>query len=176
MTEQDNMFEDINHISLTESDLLETFLEYMKKDSSYSDLKILNSYQVDGLLEYQDFMQAAIISCRQAVILAMLSLSLEKAITTQEFSKMCEECSNIAGSKFLIKSCLKQLKDSIPDLAFATNDFEGEIKQFFKSFEREIFSNILSRNKDLIEYTKLSHKLINERKALYFDLLEKQYV
>lgn len=167
-----DLFQEINHISLNHTDLLDSFLEHTQRQNSYEDLSILDNAKINALLEYQDFIEAAVISARQAVVLSMLCLSLDKTTTDIEFTTMCEECSNIAGNKFLVNAVIKKIS-SIVQMDFLK--FEKECCLFFKNFEKEIFSTILSKNKDMLHHTMVSKKMINHRKDIYFNILETHY-
>lgn len=172
MQRVDEFFQEINHISLNHTDLLDTFLEHVQRKNSYEDLSLLDNAKINALLEYQDFIEAAVISARQAVVLSMLCLSLDTTTTDKEFTTMCEECSNIAGSKFLVNTVVQKIS-SIVQIDFSK--FEKECCTFFKNFEKEIFSTILSKNKDMLHHTMVSKKMISNRKDIYFNILETHY-
>ncbi len=168
------LFDKINHISLNYDDLLKCFIEYAQaNDDLLIQFKVLDKSKLDFLMSYPEFLESAVLSARQSVVLAMLSLTIENNFLDSHFNQLCLNCNCQSSKKYYLTEALSEMSKNMGEnesLDFAI--LSQECLEFFIHFEREIFSKILSKNKDIVEFTEVSIKLIAARRQIFLNLIE----
>lgn len=140
------------------------------------DFKFLTPHTLEALLEIPDFLQAAVLCARQSMILSVLSLSLSKGFTAEQFEQMCQNC-NAQGSK---QYYLQKTIDAI-NKALVNNSAPAMSEQYIKnllqdcnqmltSFEKEVYTKTLWSNKDSYKHTELNKAIVESRKDIFFNL------
>ena len=125
---------------------------------------------MDTLLNYPEVIEYCVMSCREAVMFGMLSITLDSTINEDDYKLMYIDCLNISAKKTLLNKVIKELENL--KLNISLNLLEKEYINFMKNFEKEIYSIIVSKNKDIIKYTKLNKLVIQNRKNSYFEYIE----
>lgn len=168
-----DLFNEINHISLNHGDLFETFEEYKNRDV-YVNYKILNKHLINALLNYNTVVELCVISCRESVMFGMLTITLAEELNDKVFSDMYKECTNLNLKNDLLNQSIENLKKL--NIPLSVNELKSEFLDFIKNFQKEIYSTILSKNKDILSYTKLNKHILNNRKEIYFNHLDIDYL
>lgn len=197
-------FNEINHISLNYNDLLNCFLEYIEENhtkitASSVGITVFNQIsaqqELDFLaffLEFPSFLEAATLSARQAVVLGILTITLENKFLAPEFEEMCRTCHCQGNKQYFLEQTWAaiekqaqtptELNPSFRELfsIFAKLTAEDKVKisaeflKLFTAFEKESYSKILSKNKDLATHTGLSKRTIDHRQQIFQSLLDNQ--
>jgi hypothetical protein len=124
----------IQHISLNEEDLMSSLLDFCKIYQKQQNNKTLDSYLKD-----QKFLFNSLENIRMSIIIGMLTITIDEKISMKE----------MIGQIYLY--CEKQ-------------NCSKDQEIILKEIKKEFFSRTLSQNKKLLKYTKVHHKIIDERK------------
>lgn len=147
----EDLIEAINHISLNQEDLLGACLEfsdlYFKKDEK-------SKNEFDKFWGNPDFIEQACMSAREAVVLALHSITLEESI---EFSLIIDGCINREAQEYNNNKISNEEKE------------HKILNNFFKLLRKEIFSRIFSQNKSLQKATEIPKALLNKRYQVFMD-------
>lgn len=150
----EDLIEAINHISLNQEDLLGACLEfsdlYFKKDEK-------SKNEFDRFWGNPDFIEQACMSAREAVVLALHSITLEEDI---DFALVIDGCLNKEAQNYNNKKISQEEKD------------HKVLNDFYSSLRKEIFSRIFSQNKKLQKATELSKNLLNKRYQVFMDKIK----
>ena len=134
---------DLNAITYVENDLLLLIHEFCDIYFQNNDDKLI----IDPLFGNEIFIQQSILIARESVILGVNSLILDEKV---DFKAIIEGCTNLYLQDNSLR--LLSLKDNQP------------IINFWNSLRTEIFTRIVSQNKDFSQVSELSKNIINERK------------
>ena len=176
-----DLFNKINHISLNYDDLLAYFTQYLaqNRERLFANYKAFTYPALEAFMNYPEFLESAVLSARQSVVLAMLALTLEAKFEEEQFNQLCLNCNCQAPKDYYINETLVEIEkilqkpaDSLPFLQLDYVMIAQECRHFFSNFEKETFSKLLSKNKDTLSYTGLTSAIIDKRKELFFNLVD----
>jgi hypothetical protein len=145
----EDLIESINHVSLNQEDLLAACTEFSKLHFK-KDKKAEKEF--DKFWDSYFFIEQACISSREAIVLGLHSLTLAETI---DFSIIMERCINLEAQQ----KNLQELTKSIAE--------QEQLRGFFDSLRKELFSRIYSQNKSLQKVTELSPALLSKRYDLF---------
>lgn len=144
-----DLIDSINHISLNHNDLLGAALEF--SDIYFKD-KPAQSKKFDKLWGNGEFIEQAVLSVREGVVLAMQAVTLDETIS---FESIINGCINVENQKYYVKS-------------ISTNPIEHtQVNDFFTALRRDVFERIFNANITMQEFTQLSDEVLKQRHALF---------
>lgn len=152
MTNTNKIIDAINNISLAHHDLMEALLDfsniYFKREHNPEDL--------DKWLKNEFFLEQALMSTRESVVLAIQAIALDANIN---FHEILSGCTN---NEALIYNIAKiEETDSTINIA--------DVKLFLIELKKEIFSRIYSQNKEMQKASLTAKAVLKQR---YDDFME----
>ena len=148
------IFEQINHISLNEQQLLlsvdDFFHQYEKKE-------LLELFWTN-----KDFINQSVQAAREAIILAMMAVSLDNGVDYKKYVQ------NGFANEMQQKN-IKNIKSWLKLNGLETEVWPEELNQFWNNLRREFFSHLYSSNKDLRQISKISGNTLENRYQYFMD-------
>lgn len=144
--ETKNIINSLNNLSFNHEDLMSVMLDF--SDSYIENHKI-------RILPYFDnpyFLQQTVLCVREALVLSVNGLILAKEVS---YKDILDGCINQEAQDYHLRSMKLN-----PVL-------KKEILLFWSSLRKDIFTNIYEKNRKIIEMTKVSSKVIDERYRLF---------
>lgn len=174
-----SIINDINHISLNHSDLIGYFTSYAMDKNNYEDSSYLTMGKISGLLEFDDFIEAASMITRESFVLGITALTLDIKISDREFENMCNECVDIHTQKEYILNVFEDLR-YVKGINQDYNLLEIELFKFLITYKKRTFQYLLDKNKVFQIMLKNNSELgfgvlqiIDRRKKIYFSILDR---
>jgi hypothetical protein len=144
-----DLIDSINHISLNHNDLLGAALEFAE---IYFKDKPTQSKKFDHFWGNGEFIELAVLSVREGVVLAMQAVTLDSNIP---FDSIINGCINVDNQKYYVKK-------------ISTNPIEHTlINEFFNALRRDVFERIFRGNVTMQEFTQLSNEVLEQRYNLF---------
>jgi len=135
----------INHISLNNEDLMDSVLNFSK---IYCKNNPKDALLIDKFFAYNQFLNQAVMSAREAIVLAMNSITLDEQIN---FKEVMTGCINIDAQRFAEDEvCLDDATKKV-------------MRDFLKELRKELFSRLYSQNKDFYKVSKISKEILQQR-------------
>lgn len=140
-----NLVSCIKHISLNQQDLMDVSLEFTDK---YCKKNKTNKDKLNELWGNSLFSEQAVLSAREGIVLAMQAITLNQQLP---FDKIVENCINTEQQRHNEKNITENKQE------------QQEIKDFFTSLRKELFSRIYSQNKSLQKVSKIPSVVLKSR-------------